>query len=201
MTEIPILLLAAGSSTRMGQPKQLLPWGNATLIEHQIQTLLKTGNPVNVVLGFDSTLIIPVIEKYSVNIFINDNWESGMGNSICLGIAQITGILPNAAGVLITLLDQPLITSSYYEKLLSSFQPDSQQIIVSQSSSGWRGVPVLFDQFYFKELSELKNDEGAKKIFQQHEKNVIAVDAGEILEDIDTPQNYQRMLRKYIKQT
>ena len=68
MANIPIILLAAGASSRMGQPKQLLPWGEQTLIEHQIHTLLKTGNPVNVVLGSNSKLVIPVIEKYPVNI-------------------------------------------------------------------------------------------------------------------------------------
>jgi molybdenum cofactor cytidylyltransferase len=201
MTEIPVILLAAGSSSRMGQPKQLLPWGNTTLIEHQIQTLLSSRQPVNVVLGFNAPLISPIIEKYAVNIFINSNWKSGMGSSISTGIIEILKRFPKAEGVLVTLLDQPLLTASYVEKILDTFQPGSQQIIVSHSSSGWKGVPVLFDKFYFNELSELRNDEGAKKIFQQHEDNVVVVDAGEILEDIDTPQNYQQMLRNFIKQT
>ncbi len=85
MAKIPILLLAAGGSSRMGQPKQLLPWGNRTLIEHQILTLQKAGQPVNVVLGSNSDLVMPVIEKYPVNIFVNPNWESGMGSSISFG--------------------------------------------------------------------------------------------------------------------
>ena len=123
MNNIAILLLAAGGSSRMGQAKQLLPWGDTTLIEHQIRTLIKTGNPVNVVLGFDSDLIIPVIEKYQINIFINSNWESGMGNSLSFGIGETERKFPEAEGVLIALLDQPLITSSYYEKMLGSFQP------------------------------------------------------------------------------
>jgi molybdenum cofactor cytidylyltransferase len=72
MADIPLILLAAGGSTRMGRPKQLLPWGNQTLIEYQIQTLQKTGNPVNVVLGSNANLVIPVIEKYNVTFFINN---------------------------------------------------------------------------------------------------------------------------------
>jgi molybdenum cofactor cytidylyltransferase len=198
MNNIAILLLAAGGSSRMGQAKQLLPWGDTTLIEHQIRTLIKTGNRVNVVLGFDSDLIIPVIEKYQINIFINSNWESGMGNSLSFGIGETERKFPEAEGVLIALLDQPLITSSYYEKMLSAFQPGSQQIIVSKSSSGWRGVPVIFDKSYFKDLSKLKNDEGAKKIFQQHERNIIVLEGGELLEDMDTPQAYQQLMLKDI---
>jgi len=198
MTEIPILLLAAGSSTRMGQPKQLLPWGNTTLIEHQIQTLNKTGNPVNVVLGSDSNLIIPIIENYKINIFINSNWESGMGSSISMGIGQIISNFPKAEGVLITLLDQPLITTSYFETILNAFQPGLQHILASHAASRWKGVPVLFDNHYFKDLTGLKNDEGAKKIIQQHEKNVITIEGGEIIEDMDTPESYQQLLKKYI---
>jgi len=198
MDKIPILLLAAGGSSRMGQPKQLLPWRNLLLIEHQIMTLQNTGNPVNVVLGSDSNLVIPVIEKYHTDIFINANWESGMGSSISLGIVNIMQKFPNAKGVLITLIDQPLITTSYLEKMFGIFQPDSQRIIVSKSASGWKGVPVLFDNTYFKELIELKNEKGAKTIIKRHQENVIFIDGGDILEDIDTPQSYHQLLNKQI---
>jgi len=197
MAKTPILLLAAGASSRMGQPKQLLPWGEQTLIEHQIQTLLETDNPVNVVLGSNSNLIIPVIEKFSINIFINADWESGMGSSISLGIDQIIQIFPEAEGVLITLLDQPLLTASYFEEMLGAFQPDTQQILVSRAASGWTGVPVLFDQCYFKELSGLKNEEGAKKIVKRHEEKVFLLEGGELLEDMDTPEAYQKLLKKF----
>lgn len=190
--------MAAGGSTRMGQPKQLLPWGGQTLIEHQIQTLLKTGNPVSVVLGSNSNLIVPVIAKYGVDIFINTDWESGMGSSISHGISQIIQKFPDANGVLITLVDQPLITTSYIEKMLGAYQPGSQQIIASHSSSGWTGVPVLFDKCYFKELSELKNEEGAKKIIKRHKEIVNFLEGGELLEDMDTPETYQQLLEKYL---
>lgn len=201
MNEIPILLLAAGSSLRMGQAKQLLPWGSQTLIEHQIQTLLRTGNPVNVVIGSNSNLVIPVIEKFPVNIFINTNWERGMGSSISFGICQIIQKFQDADGVLITLLDQPLITTSYIEKMLGTYQPGSQKILVSHSASGWKGVPVLFDKCYFKDLSELKNEDGAKKIVKRHEENIILYERGELLEDMDTIQTYQQLLKRYLNQT
>lgn len=200
MPEISILLLAAGGSSRMGQPKQLLPWGNQTLIGHQIQTLLETGQPVTVVIGSNSDLVIPIIENYAVNIFINPNWESGMGSSISLGIRQIQQKFPNANGVLITLLDQPLITTFYINKMLDFFQPGSKQILVSHSASGWTGVPVLFDKCYFEELSGLKNDEGAKKIIQRHPENVTHLEAGELLDDMDTPEAYRQMQNKFLNQ-
>jgi len=198
MANIPIILLAAGASSRMGQPKQLLPWGNQILIGHQIQTLQNTGNSVNVVLGSNSNLIIPVIEKFPGNIFVNTDWESGMGSSISFGIGQIIQKFPDADGVLITLLDQPLVTTSYFEKMLGAYQPGYQQILVSRSTSGWTGVPVLFDKCYFNDLSGLRNDEGAKKIIKCHEENVILLEAGERLDDMDTMQTYQQLLSKYM---
>lgn len=199
MADIPIILLAAGGSTRMGRPKQLLPWGNQTLIEHLIQTLLKTGNPVNTILGANANLVIPVIAKFNVNIFINKHWENGMGSSIALGIHQLSKMYPEAGGALISLLDQPLVTVNHLEKLLRLFQPGNQQIIVSQAESGWQGVPVLFDQTYFKELTNLDSEEGAKTVIRQHRISVIAVNCGEILEDMDTPESYRRMLELFLK--
>lgn len=200
MTEIPVLLLAAGNSSRMGQPKQLLPWQNTTLIEHQIHTLLQTGNPVNVVLGHSSDRIIPVIENYHVNIIINNDWESGMGSSISYGVLQIIRKYPKAQGVLICLADQPLITAYYLEKMAATFQPGFRQILVSRSASGWTGVPALFDKFYFKELSTLGKDAGAKKIIKQHDDNVIFLEACDMLDDIDSPESYRKLWDKYTVQ-
>ena len=201
MAEIPVLLLAAGGSSRMGQAKQLLPWGNTTLIEHQIITLEKTGNPLSVVLGANSNMIIPVIKNYRINIIINEGWEQGMGSSISYGIGQIIKNFPDANGVLITLLDQPLITSAYLKMMLDAFKPGDQQILVTQSDTGWRGVPVLFDKFYFKYLLKLSHDEGAKKIINRFEEKVITLKCNDLTDDIDTPQAYKLLLDKYISQS
>lgn len=196
MAEIPVLLLAAGSSSRMGQPKQLLQWGNTTLIEHQIVTLRKTGSPVHVVLGSNSDLIIPNISKYKISIIINEKWKDGMGSSISCGISQILKSWPEANGVLIALVDQPLIAASYFEMMIAGFKPGCRQIIVSQSTSGWLGVPALFDKYYFKHLLKLNADEGAKKIISRFEDRLSIHICNDIQEDIDTPQAYQQLLKK-----
>jgi len=197
MAEIPVLLLAAGGSTRMGQPKQLLQWGNATLIEHQIITLAKTGNPVNVVLGSNSDLIIPIIEKYRIKIIVNEEWEKGMGSSISCGITHLLKDFPRANGVLVALLDQPMVTTSCFETIIAGYKPGIKQILVSQSDSGWIGVPVLFDKFYFKYLLKLKNDEGAKKIINQFRQSITIINYNDMLEDMDTPRDYNHLLCKY----
>jgi molybdenum cofactor cytidylyltransferase len=201
MAEIPFLLLAAGSSTRMREPKQLLPWGNTTLIEHQIITLVKTGNPVNVVLGCKSDLIVPVIEKYKINIIINENWKGGMGTSISTGIGQLIQNFPEADGVLIALLDQPLITATYFQIMFASYTSGFRQILVSQSDSGWIGVPALFDKFYFKHLLKMENDEGAKKIINRFKEKITVIRCKDPLEDIDNPQVYKMLLSQYLSQS
>lgn len=199
MADIPIILLAAGGSTRMGSPKQLLPWGNKKLIEHQIETLQKTGNPVNVVLGANANHIIPVSEKCNVLIFQNNNWEEGMGSSIVTGMNGITRKFPTADGVLIALVDQPLVPTAHFLHILQSFHPGEQQIVASVSDSGWKGVPVLFDKQYFNELQNLTGKEGAKKIIQQHRHFVKYVECGNLLEDMDTPEAYRKMWKEFSK--
>jgi molybdenum cofactor cytidylyltransferase len=201
MAEIPVLLLAAGASRRMGQPKQLLPWGGNTLIEHQVHSLKKIQNPVFVVLGSNSGLIAPLLEKLRVNIIINDNWEKGMGNSISCGMGAVVNELKSPAGVLITLLDQPLIPVGHYERMISLFSQGFQQIIVSGSKSGWKGVPALFDSYYFEELTRLDGDSGAKKIIENNPEKITAIPCKECLEDIDTPESYRKILEKYLKLT
>ena len=195
MADIPFILLAAGGSSRMGQPKQLLPWGKKTLIEQRIHSLLKTGNPVNVVLGANSNLVIPVIEKYNINIVVNNQWRLGMGSSISTGINNLMKDFPASEGVVITLVDQPLVTHEYFQRMLKKFQPGQQQIIISKSSSGWKGVPVLFDSCYFKDLQNLQGDDGAKKVIQKHKNTVKYIECGNLLEDMDTPDAYQKMIK------
>ncbi len=196
MAKIPHLLLSAGDSSRMGQPKQLLPWGNKTLIEHQILIRLQTGQDVIVVLGGHADKVLPVVEKLPVTVLLNNAWEEGMGSSIAYGIKMLNKIFKTADGVLISLLDQPLVTIYHFEKMLSSFQSGYQQIIVSQSVSGWSGVPAIFDKSYFEELKKLKGKEGARKIIHKNLSVVKNIECGNLLEDIDTPIAYQQLLNK-----
>ncbi|WP_340110745.1 nucleotidyltransferase family protein [Maribellus mangrovi] len=199
MDNIPIILLAAGGSVRMGRPKQLLSWGEITLIEHQILTLQKTGNPIFVVLGSDTEKIIPVINKYPVNVVINKNWESGMGSSVASGLQKMLSDFPESKAVLFTLVDQPLMNATYLQKLIDSFSNKTHSIIASKSDEGWEGVPAIFDRLYFEELLELKGKHGAKSILSKHRDQVKFMDGGKILRDMDSQEDYQELLAEYSK--
>lgn len=200
MADIPIFLLAAGSSSRMGQPKQLLPWGEQTLIEFQVEKLVTGGNPVYVVLGSSSEQIFPLLKKYPVNVVINPDWEKGMGTSVAAGIKQVLTDLPTTRAVIYTLIDQPLVTITYLQKIVDTFTSGQKQIIASLSENDWLGVPALFDACYFPELQQLNGVQGAKMLIKKYASKVISVEAGDILEDMDTIESYNRLLMKSSRQ-
>ncbi|WP_163712703.1 nucleotidyltransferase family protein [Mangrovibacterium lignilyticum] len=199
MAKICILLLAAGESSRMGQAKQLLPWGNSTLIEHQLEKLLATGHPVFVVLGSRADQISSLIEKYPVTMLINEQWQTGMGSSISAGVSHLMKTLPETEGILITLIDQPMVTTEYLNKLTAEFTPRLNQIIASQSADGWRGVPALFDQKYVNDLMNLKGQKGAKRLIREFSDQVICLESNQKLDDMDTTERYEQLLAEYLK--
>lgn len=201
MAKIPVILLAAGNSSRLGQPKQLLPWGDKTLIEHQLSILLSLRMPVIVVLGAYSEQIWPVIEHYPVTVAINHHWESGMGGSVACGIDKLQQMEPEASGVLITLVDQPLIPASHYKFLIDAFEPGTDQILASTSTEAWLGVPVIFDRCYFGELKNLQGEKGAKTLIQKYPNRIKAATCNEIINDIDTFETYQEIHLKHVKTT
>lgn len=201
MTNIPHVLLAAGTSKRMGQPKQLLSWKNKSLIQFQIETILPTTGKLYVILGAHTPLIHPLLKDYKVELIHFDQWEKGMGNSLAYGIQKIIKLDPKIEGILISLIDQPLVTDSHYLDMRAAFKKGKNQIVASESDSGWSGVPVLFDAYYFDELQKLSGEEGAKLILKKNEANTILINAGNTLIDMDTPEIYQKLFKKFNPQS
>lgn len=199
MANIAILLLAAGESTRMGQAKPLLPWGDCTLIEQQIDKLNKTGFPVFVVLGAHSEKIEPIIHDKSVSLVLNENWRSGLGSSISKGVEAISRQIPTADAILIALVDQPFLSTEYLQRMIAAYKPGQNSIIASGSPDGWFGVPALFDKACFPSLAQLNGEKGAKGIIRQHQTKTILVETNSILRDMDTLDSYESFLEEYQK--
>lgn len=198
MPKIPILLLAAGKASRMGAPKQLLPWGNKTLFEHAVDTALELKNhPLFVVVGAHEKQLLPLVSPAITELVFNPEWQQGMGTSIAFGIKAIQKTVPNARGVLIFLVDQPLVDSAYLSSFFLAFQMNHKQIIASSYSDGRLGVPALFDAVYFKDLIAFTGDRGAKKLIEKQQDNVLCISGGVFLSDVDTPEAYQDLLLKY----
>jgi molybdenum cofactor cytidylyltransferase len=190
---IAILILAAGESSRMGTPKQLLKWKNTTLIGHAIATAQKAKASTITVLGANYEVIKAKINHDKVEILKNDNWELGLGNSIAFGVNNILKRDTNFDAILVMLADQPLIDSAYLNNMLEKYKKGMSQIIATSYKSKKQGVPVLFDAIYFKELSKLNDDKGAKVIIQKYSKNVSAINADNLVSDIDTLEDYERL--------
>ncbi len=191
---IAVLIPAAGASSRMGTPKQLLKWGATTLLGHTIETALQLkAQETVVVLGAHFRKIKEGIAAYECVILEHVNWESGLGSSIAFGMKHLLQTDLKVDGVLILLGDQPLIDAPYLQSMVKAFTPGEQQIVATAYGTQKCGVPALFDTLYFDELSVLSEDQGAKAIIERHTTSVLTLPAPPNSLDIDTPEDYERL--------
>jgi molybdenum cofactor cytidylyltransferase len=195
---IALILLAAGSSSRMGQSKQLLLIEDEPLLLRSTKAALASSpGKIAVVLGAEAEKHGGVINHLPVQIIHNENWAKGMGNSIKAGLNHLLTIQPDLQAVVIMVCDQPLLTCSHLDKIISTYKKTKKQIVASHYSNA-PGVPALFDQSLFSELLIIPDEQGAKKILTKHTSDVVAVDfpGGEI--DLDTWEEYQNFKNKLI---
>jgi molybdenum cofactor cytidylyltransferase len=179
------LILAAGFSSRLGHPKQLLKLEENTLLQHSILTAIKAGlDPLYVVLGYSFDAISNSIQHLPVNVIYNQGWDEGMASSIRAGINKIEKDSFDA--VLIMLCDQKRITNKHLENLIKEFYRSDKSIIAT-SYSGQSGVPVLFDKKFFPSLKSLRGDSGGKKIIETNSDSVFSVKFEDASADIDSP--------------
>jgi molybdenum cofactor cytidylyltransferase len=177
-----VLVLAAGSSSRLGRPKQLIEFRGKTLLRHAVQTALSLEcGPVAIVLGAGCTEIEPCLEGLDGLVVENANWREGMGSSIRQGLSRLIDSFPGIDGVLIMLCDQPMVSADSLRALLQGQSP-----ISAASYENTLGVPAWFDRSLFPELLALPGAEGAKAILRRHQASVFAVRIPEAGIDIDT---------------
>ena len=195
---IAILILAAGSSSRMDDIKQLLPWKGKPLINHAVEAATGTkAAKVAVVLGANAPLIREAIigaGSSGVAIYENKNWEQGMGNTIACGMKALSEAGSGLDGVLLMLCDQPLIDANYLVEMIRTFNPHENEIVATRYRHH-AGVPALFSRNYFPELLHLHGDTGAKALLARHGKDCIVLDAGNRTMDIDTKEDYEGLQR------
>jgi len=194
MIKAEILLLTAGKSSRMGQPKALLSIKGQPLISYQIDRLKELGLPITIVLGAYADAISNSAISKEVRLILNKDFEKGMGSSIAFGTTSIRNANPEIDAILVCAIDQPLIPLDHFENLLSTASKTDFSIIQSLSEVGWKGIPTLFKSNHFKALSKLTGDEGAKSIIQNNRSMVKAIKAPtDSLIDIDTYEQYQNL--------
>lgn len=194
-SKIAHLILAAGSSSRMGEPKQLLPWEDTTLISHSIQQSLKLENvSTNVILGAYYDVIYKEINNFPIRIVKNVDWQSGMGSAIRCGIKTIQQDSLSYDGALISLVDQPLLGVTHFNLLINQFENDVNSIAATDLDDG-KGVPAVISAVYFDELIELEEDYGARYIIKRYIDKVKTVPAINKGIDIDTVAQYQALVK------
>ena len=195
-THYNIIILAAGASTRMGQPKQLLQYHDVNLIQHAIDEALAAGaQKVLVVLGSNAEKISEQINKKQANVLYNKNWEEGIATSIKEGLQQSLLVSANLDAIILMVCDQPYVNAALLKNLVSQ-HVESQKNIVASQYKDTLGTPVLFHKSFFPELLKLRGDAGAKKILMDNSEQVQAVrfPLGDI--DIDNMADYEMLLQQ-----
>lgn len=186
------VILAGGSATRYGEPKQLLPWRGEPLIRHVARAALNAGlDPVVVVGGAYTSEISRVMGDMNMQIVHNADWEAGQSTSLQTGMR----VLPeNTGSVIFLLADQPLVTTHLINALVES-HAESLCSIVAPLVDGERGNPVLFDQETFPELMDLSGDAGGRSLFSRYQALWVPWHDPNLLIDVDTPEDYHRLLQ------
>ncbi|MBW1296554.1 NTP transferase domain-containing protein [Aquimarina litoralis] len=180
----------------MGSPKQLLVWGKDSLIVSEIKKSLQLAHvQTYVVLGAHFELIKKEIHHLSIEILFNENWKLGMGASISTGIHHILKSEQNYKAVLISLIDQPFIDLNHLNSLYSKFDENENYIVATEMKKKV-GVPAIFPRKYFGELSQLKEDFGARFMIKKYRDSIIAVDGQNKTDDIDTMEQYELLFNR-----
>ncbi|TWT93124.1 nucleotidyltransferase family protein [Neorhodopirellula pilleata] len=187
------ILLAAGASRRLGRPKQLLPIGGRTLIEHAIDGLRQTSvDHIVVVMGARSDAITSVIvgrNDSRLRCVENKAWSTGQASSLSFGLSKARELHPQA-DTLVTLCDQPLIESSHYQLLIDTMRPGISVAATIYNSGG--GVPACFAPEVIADLINDLQNEGAKRwIRRQPSSRVVQLRCNQPLIDIDTEEDYE----------
>ena len=201
--DVGIVILAAGNSSRLGRPKQLLPYQGKTLLTHAItEALAAFLRPAVVVTGAFQAEIVASLQHQAemsapsqhlaVNIVHNPHWETGMASGIVAGLDKAISIQPRLQAIIVAVCDQPYLSAALLRALVAKHAV-SQKGLIASGYSGAAGTPVLFDRRYFKELSILSGDGGAKSLLKRYpdDVSIIPFPKGDI--DIDSEDDFQRL--------
>lgn len=204
------ILLAAGLSSRMGQPKQLLPFGEKTIVETVVDNMLNSKfSKVVVVLGHYADKIQELIDEYPVTKVINPDYREGMLTSAQVGIKSLNltkddkylreAKYADSTAFSIMLVDQPFITSTLIDTVIDAYVQTDKGIVLP-SYQYKRGHPVIFHQKYADNILALDADsDGVRTLYKLHSEDIhyINVDTDAVLRDIDYKEDYENALNDY----
>jgi len=194
--KIGVLILAAGSSSRLGYPKQLVEFRGVSLLQHTINIAEEIDFLCKIlVLGAGAEKIDNEIDKRNFNLVFNANWKEGMGTSIAKGISEALKVKPQLDHILILLSDQPFVTIEKIQELIQ-VQLDSKTQATLSEYAGVVGVPAIFSKELFSDLMNLKGEQGAKKLLSRKELSFGTVKSEGGNFDVDTAADVELLRQK-----
>lgn len=189
---IAAVVLAAGTSSRLGVPKQMLEYQGRSVLALVVKNLLETSvGRVVVVLGHRAEELAGILEGYPVEKVVNGRYAEGQSTSVKAGLAALGG---SAEAIIFVLGDQPLVKPRTVRLLIERYSLSGG--IVAPYYRGQRGNPVLFSRRFFSEIEALKGDAGAREIIGRHPESLSRVDVDDpgVLFDIDTWEDYRKLI-------
>ncbi len=199
-SNITVVILAAGASNRMNEPKQLLKWGDSTLLGSTIKKAKQLdAKEVVVVLGANFQLISKAIEQSKTTILNNKNWKDGLGSSIAFAVRCIFKSTTKTDAILFMLADQPLIEVDFLNTMINQFQEEKHAVFATLYDDDKYGVPAIFDKAYFKELMLLNDDYGAKELLKKYKYRVKVLLPPAKNVDLDFKKDYLKLYKTYFK--
>lgn len=190
-----IIILAAGNSSRLGQPKQLLQFNGKSLIRNVTEAALSLhAQSVVIVTGANEDAVSSELRNIKVHFAYNPDWQEGMGSSIRAGLSKLLSLNPSTDFIILAVSDQPFVTSDIFQKLVDQGNA-TNNAIVACSYQNVTGTPVLFKKKHFDSLLNLVGTAGAKKLLKQFESDVSVVPFLKGHVDIDTQEDYNRLLK------
>ncbi|MBM7622515.1 molybdenum cofactor cytidylyltransferase [Sporohalobacter salinus] len=190
---VSAIVLAAGMSTRLGEPKQLLSIGKRTIIEEVINNLLATEvEEVIVVLGYQASQVKKLIAGQEVEICYNKDYKLGQSTSLKEGLSSIND---DCRAILCMLGDQPLVKKETINQLINEFEAGTE-LIVAPEYKGRRGNPVIFSADLKSEMLEISGDQGARELIYKYYNQIKLVEVEDqgVIFDIDTKEDYLKLL-------
>lgn len=198
---IGAVLLAAGGSSRLGQPKQLLTLGGESLLHRAARTALDSGSDtVVVVLGAQAERMRQEVFDLPVEVVVNTEWETGMASSVRAGLQALLSAATPPDIALFLLCDQPHLTTGVLEAIVQAHISSEKPAVVSVYDSGATGTPCLFAASLFPDLLALQGEQGAKRLIARLPEDQIGYvpfPAGE--RDIDTPEDWKSLTQRIEK--
>jgi molybdenum cofactor cytidylyltransferase len=192
-----VLVLAAGASTRLGQPKQLVKLGGRPVLHRVVSSAVSlSGHAVTVVLGAHARELTHLLAHSPVSVLVNRQWQEGMAASLRFGVASLP---PACDAVLVLLGDQVGVTSDDLRRLTSAWKGE-ESLIAASVYDGRVGPPAIFPRLCFSELAELRGDQGARTILERHAYRLVRVPLPNAAWDLDTPEDLAALTQRFDRQ-